>query len=319
MNLNPQQQAAVDAPITGPAVCVSAGPGSGKTHSMAYRVKTLIEQGVDPKNIIVVTLTTNAAGEMWKRIVRLMPNLAGSPLEKNVSTYHALMFRTLTKHTGKRYKVLDSDKERYTLKNQLEEIKAQCGFGSWNTDVTADILYAWINRTKALGLSTWDSKHYYCSHLGDRDGDAMYEARARFDQWVDKNGYITFADMLLKVDQLMHDPVNQKRYSGRYIIVDEGQDTTEQAMRILKLMAKGGQIWMVGDLAQTLFEFAGASPDVNIGSGFDADYPNGQRYPLQINYRSTQIIVELANQLVSYCYLLDEPYIADLERYNATA
>lgn len=297
--LNEQQQAAVNIGIDIPAVCVNAGPGSGKTFSMVYRVKKLLELGVNPDKIAVVTLTTNAAGEMWTRLERNMPELNNTTLERRVCTIHALNFRIWSKHTGERFKVLSGQgNTRWTLKKALEEIIAQVGFGHWHDIITADGLYDWINFSKAEAMVENNALAFYTMHLGPKDGGAIYEALLKFNEWCKRGGWTTFADMMLNVDLLFKDPDMRKRYSGYYIIVDEGQDTSGQAMRILSALATGGQIWMVGDIAQSLFEFAGAHPDKNLGSGFDAKYPNGLRFPLQINYRSTRNIINAANLLV---------------------
>ena len=301
--LNKQQEAAVNIGIDVPGVCINAGPGSGKTFSMVHRVKKLKELGVNIDKLIVVTLTTNAADEMWGRLEKAMPELKNTTLGRRVCTIHALNFRIWSKHTGKTLRVLSGQGEsHFVLKNALEDIMAQVGFG-WTQDIiTPDGLYDWINFAKSEVMVGTNARAFFVMHLGPKTGDAIYEAFIRFNEWCEKGGWTTFADMLLNVDLLLRDPAMRKRYSGYIVIVDEAQDTNAQSMRILAALARNGQIWLCGDIAQSLFEFAGAHPDKNIGAGFETKYPNGVRLPLQINYRSTKAIIEAANSLVRYSF-----------------
>jgi len=301
--LNRQQRVAVNIGIDVPGVCINAGPGSGKTLSMTHRVGELIELKVNPSKVIVVTLTVNAAAEMWDRISKAYPGLRNTTLERRVCTIHALNFRIWSKHTGKTLRVLSGQGEsRFVLKNALEDVMAQVGFG-WTQDIiTPDGLYDWINFAKSEAMVGANARAFFVMHLGPKTGDAIYEAFIRFNEWCEKGGWTTFADMLLNVDLLLRDPEMRKRYSGYIVIVDEAQDTNEQAMRILAALAQGAQIWMVGDIAQALFEFAGAHPNKNIGTGFELRYPNGLRLPLQINYRSTGNIIRAANLLIEFSF-----------------
>jgi len=304
MKFNDQQQAVIDAPVDVPAVVCSAGAGSGKTTVMVQRVKYLLSQGIKPADIIVVTLTKEAANEMWRRIINEMPQLKGTKLEKQVCTIHALNFRMVIRHTRKKYKVLDDYKERFTLKEQLETVITAVGFGAWHSKIEPDVLKMWIDRSKLEGFSTNQSRAFFEQHVDARTAEALFEARMRFDGWCKSNGYITFADMMLEADHLLRNEGIRKSESGKFVIVDEAQDTTRIAMSILARLAERGQIWMVGDINQTLFVFANAHPDHNIGSGFEARYPAGLRYPMMINYRSSRAIIEVANRLVANSYRL---------------
>ena len=301
--LNKQQKAAVNIGIDVPGVCINAGPGSGKTLSMTHRVGELLRLKVNPNKIVVVTLTINAAAEMWERLIKVQPQLRNTSLERRVCTIHALSFRIWGKHIGRALNVLSGQGEsRLILKDVLEDIMAQVGFG-WTQDIiTSDGLYDWINFAKSEAMVGTNARAFFVMHLGPKTGDAIYEAFIRFNEWCEKGGWTTFADMLLNVDLLLRDPAMRKRYSGYIVIVDEAQDTNEQSMRILAALARGGQLWQVGDISQSLFEFAGAHPDKNIGTGFESRYPNGLRLPLQINYRSTGNIIRAANLLVEHSF-----------------
>lgn len=303
--LNEQQKVAVEVGLEHRAVCINAGPGSGKTHSMTYRVKRLIEQGVSPDRIVLVTLTKNAANTMWERIVKLMPDLEHTTLKRKVCTIHALCYRIWRKHVGKDKtpEVLTGDgQQRWILEGALEEIIASVGFGKWFSAVAPGGLLDWINRTKQEGLVGENARAYYVMHLGPSDGGAVHESLVRFNKWLQDKNYITFADMLLNVDLLLRKEEHRKNWDGWYVIVDEAQDTTAQSMRILSALAAGRQLWMVGDIAQSLFEFAGANPEENLGSKFEARYPEGVRLPLQTNYRSTRNIIDAANKCVRHSF-----------------
>lgn len=301
--LNEQQEAIVKINPNIRAVAVNAGPGSGKTHSMTYRVEFLLDH-VDQKDLILVTLTVDAAKNMWNRLIKRIPALDGSDLKRRVCTIHALCYRIWCKHTRKRWDVLTDDtwEKRKLRDDALGEIIASVGFGKWFSRTTPENLLNWIDLSKREGLMGENASAFFVMHLGPADGGAVYEARVRWDQWLEDHNFITFADMFLNVDLMMRDPKNRENWGGRFVIVDEAQDTTEQAMRILTALSEGGQLWKVGDIAQALFDFAGAAPEKNLGPGFDARFPHGKRMNVRINYRSSKSIIETANTLVKNAF-----------------
>jgi DNA helicase-2/ATP-dependent DNA helicase PcrA len=264
---NAQQIVAIDAPLDVYAVRVLAGPGSGKTFVMTRRVACLLGYGVQPQDIVAVTLTKAMAGEMWDRLVRLLPSVVNTPLERTVCTIHALCYRIWRDWTGENRKV----PRPYEIDQKLEELADANGFnGDRGMKATPDVLQAWVNSSKGAGYETLKSDQFFLSRVPDPwIAKALYEIRVGFDEWLAREGYITFADMMLNVEVLLRDDKAARALGGRYVIVDEGQDATNQAMRILTRLSQGGQFFIVGDADQLLFRFAGATPEANLGSGWE--------------------------------------------------
>ena len=297
---NSQQVEAILAPIESAAVRVLAGPGSGKTFVMTRRVAHLLEMRIRPDDIVAVTLTKAMATEMWERLVRLIPNVANSPLERTVCTIHALCYRIWRGWTGESRRI----PRRYEIEQTLEDLGNIAGFnGDRGLKATPDVLESWVNVSKSAGYSTLKSQNWYRKVIPDSwIAEALFKVRRGFDEWMAKEGYITFEDMMLNVELLLRDDKTAAALCGRYIIVDEGQDATNQAMRILTKLAQGGQFFIVGDADQLLFRFAGATPERNLGTGWETLYPGGLTYKLETNYRSVPEIISSANDLIDGNY-----------------
>jgi len=174
---------------------------------------------------------------------------------------------------------------------------------------------AYINGVKARGL---DSEHDMELFADARDkygnlvGQQLHQSRCRFDEWCHKNRIVQFSDMLYDVDvRLQKDAAFRMRWQARYqyMLIDEGQDTSAQAMRILStLAAPQNQITLVGDTDQLLYRFTGATPEANLYEGFEERYPDGQMVKLEINYRSTHKIIDAYSTLILNNYAPLGPY-----------
>jgi DNA helicase-2/ATP-dependent DNA helicase PcrA len=286
--LNAQQKAAVNAPLD-KAARVLAGPGSGKTVVIEYRLEFLLDHGVDPKHIIVVTFSRPMADEMLRRIIKLCPEIAGTALERRITTIHALLFRLL-RAEGETRKVAKT----WQIKKAIEEAAE-----AEDLDEGWKVIQSWIDSAKAHCVREGEDEPWFRERLVAA-GAPVFERAMR------SQGLLTFADMLYLTELLFEDsPAVLKKWQGwtEHVLVDEGQDTGGQAMRILTaLAAPQDNFYIVGDSDQLLYRFAGATPEANLAQGFEQRYPDGLTFKLETNYRSSQAIVASINQLISNNY-----------------
>jgi len=300
--LNEIQRQAVTA-IEGP-VMVIAGPGSGKTRVLTYRIAHLIESGVAPWEILTLTFTNKAAREMKERIEKVV----GSRARKVwAGTFHSIFAR-----------ILRSDAHRIGYPND---------FTIYDTSDTDSVI------SEILGQMGLDRKQYNKSAVRSRismaksnlitpKAYALNEELMGYDQmnrrpmihmiyqkYVNKclrSGAMDFDDLLLQMFRLLYqnpDGVLQKyRSQFPYILVDEFQDTNFLQYQIIKLLCnyQGSQenVCIVGDDAQSIYSFRGATIE-NILQ-FENDFPDVRTFKLEQNYRSTHHIVQAANQVISY-------------------
>jgi DNA helicase-2/ATP-dependent DNA helicase PcrA len=289
-NLNPAQQAAVQHQ-DGPAV-VLAGAGSGKTTVLTHRAAWLIqEKGVDASNIILVTFTNKAAGEMKERIERL----TGSRLPY-AGTFHSICARILRIH-GK-YIGLDPNFVIYDSDDQMSLIKdiyKENGFDA-NT-YRPNSVKGVISKAKNELISLND---FVESAVGDFATFAakvfkLYERRLKEAQAVD------FDDLMVKVVQLMKlDPQIREYYQRQFqhVLVDEYQDTNKAQYVLTQYWTEPqNNLYVVGDFSQSIYAWRGA--DYRNMLQLKTDYPNIKEYRLEQNYRSTQSILDAATSVIS--------------------
>jgi hypothetical protein len=226
---NEAQKSAIEADINSD-ILVLAGPGSGKTFVMEYRCKFLVDSGINPDKIIVCTFGKQASEEMGKRIQKTCPDIN---LEQ-VCTINALCYRLLAKwYPDSRHYKWTGPKE-WQIKKTLEDAIGTV----WKEKEKPDIqkVYNYINTSKYMSLTTDDSYTWFVDTLGQKHGTWLYEIRSKFDAWLNRSKYLTFADQLYLVEKrLQSDEAWRTGLQGRFshIIVDETQDTNYQAMRIL--------------------------------------------------------------------------------------
>jgi DNA helicase-2/ATP-dependent DNA helicase PcrA len=291
-DLNPPQREAVTAG-DGPLL-VLAGAGSGKTRVIAYRIAWLTgELGVNPRNLLAVTFTNKAAGEMARRVESLLlPVGLKAPL---IATFHSACVRILRQH-GKHiglpphFLIYDEDDRESLVKECMKEIE----LGDRATtpgSVTQRISY-WKNHMMGVDSARhaargpWEAKitHVY----------AKYEDRLR------AVGAVDFDDLLLKTVQLLQDvPEAVGWYRGlwRYVLVDEYQDTNRAQYRIIRLLTgEHRNICVVGDPDQSVYRWRGA--DIANILDFEKDYPGTRVVKLEQNYRSTRRILALASAVI---------------------
>jgi superfamily I DNA/RNA helicase len=226
---NSQQKQAIEADINA-NLRVLAGPGSGKSKVIEWRYEYLIGNGVDPDKIVVCTFGKPAATEIGQRIARTCPQ---ANLEQ-ICTINALCYRLLAKwYSDSRWYKWQGPKD-WQIKKTLEDIVGPL----WQEKEkpNAQEIYNYINTSKYHGLTTDNSYEWFVDTLGQQHGDWLYDIRSKFDAWLNRNKFMTFADQLFLVEQqLKNDSSWRSMVQGQFshVIVDEGQDTNYQAMRIL--------------------------------------------------------------------------------------
>ncbi len=279
---------------------VIAGAGSGKTRVLTYRIAYLMEQGVDPFNILALTFTNKAAREMKKRIATIV----GQSEAKNLwmGTFHSIFARLLRYEGDKlgfpsNFTIYDTQDSQRLISSIIKEM-----------GLDKDIYkYKQIqNRISSYKNSLITVKAYF-QNPELMEGDAMAK-RPRmgeiYQNYVDrcfKSGAMDFDDLLLRTNELLNRfPDVLMKYQDRfkYILVDEYQDTNHSQYLIVRALADRYQnICVVGDDAQSIYSFRGA----NISNilNFQRDYDDVAVYRLEQNYRSTKNIVNAANSVIA--------------------
>ena len=208
---------------------VMAGPGAGKTYVVEHRYEFLVTHNIPAERILVVTYAKPAADELLSRITKAVTI---SPEAMNqISTIHALCYRILRAEGDKRR---FPDKE-WEVKAMIREISENLWTNAEGRPGTTDVL-KWISLAKYYGLSSANDLQFYISFLGEYNGRNQHEARRQFDIQMRGKNYLTFDDMIFEVEQkLINDPSFRNRWQSKFqeVIVDEGQDTNAQALRIL--------------------------------------------------------------------------------------
>ncbi|NEU08351.1 UvrD-helicase domain-containing protein [Flavihumibacter sp. R14] len=295
--LNPSQQAAVKQ-TEGPVMIV-AGAGSGKTRVITCRVAYLIEKGVDPFNILVLTFTNKAAKEMRERITKVVGSEA-----KNIwmGTFHSVFAKILRVEATKigypsNFTIYDTDDSKSLIRAILKE--QQLDDKLYN----ANFVYNRISTAKNNLISPAEyqkNEHIQAEDFSTGRGK-LGEIYQIYTQRCFKAGAMDFDDLLFKTNVLLRehaDVLYKYQNKFKFLMVDEYQDTNfSQYLIVKRLAAINENICVVGDDAQSIYAFRGANIQ-NI-LNFEKDYPDLKVFKLEQNYRSTQNIVNVANSIIA--------------------
>ena len=295
--LNPVQRLAVE--TTDGPVMIIAGPGSGKTRVLTYRIAHLINKGVKPYHILALTFTNKAAREMKARMTPIVGERAAGQIW--MGTFHSIFAKILrieAKHLGypSDFTIYDTDDSKNLIKTIIAE-------QNLNSDLyKANAIKNRISNAKSnLIMSA-----AYLKHDGIRLADAksklpkigeiyrIYEQRCR------RAGAMDFDDLLiLMYALLLKSEEVRKKYQDRfkYVMIDEFQDTNKAQYAIVKLLAAHRNIAVVGDDAQSIYAFRGAT--IHNILTYEKDFPKLEVFKLEQNYRSTKKIVALANDIIA--------------------
>ncbi|NWF55595.1 MAG: ATP-dependent helicase [Syntrophaceae bacterium] len=299
--LNPQQLAVVKA--EGGPILVIAGAGSGKTRVVTYRVAYLIERGINPSSILLVTFTNKAAREMLRRVELLMPGVAGVSGRVWGGTFHHIGNRILRRHTPligfqPNYTILDQEDAKGLMETCLAELKiSPKGSRFPKAEVLENIVSLSVNTQRPIEEIVFDRYPYFSDLLDDiRAVAEHYRKRKR------ELNSLDFDDLLFYWKKLLREhPEVRGRYGEqfRHILVDEYQDTNRIQADIIDLLAERHKnVMVVGDDSQSIYSFRGAN-FANILS-FPERYPGVKINKLEINYRSTPEILHLANSSIVF-------------------
>jgi DNA helicase-2/ATP-dependent DNA helicase PcrA len=317
-NLTEQQRDAVETPAD-QHVVLEAVPGAGKTTVIAARLDKLINRDhIDPSKIVVATFSKSQAEDMALRIFTKFPEWKSTPLANGfgadsgqICTLHALARRMLVGYYEelKKKNVAKTYQEKKLIEERTKDMFWMIGDKpvGWES-----ILYH-INAFKSLAddhesLYPWNQNtllDYGRGSVGEQHASKWTQVAIFYQEGMHRQNLWTFADMLRECEQRLTRDLEFRdfwRNKFTHILVDEGQDTNAQCMRILhKLDPKA--LFIVGDSDQTLFRFIGASPDINLRSGFDRRYgANSARFLMTNNFRSHQTLLDRANKLIKNNY-----------------
>ncbi|HKV53862.1 MAG TPA: ATP-dependent helicase [Candidatus Binataceae bacterium] len=295
--LNPQQLAAVTH-REGPLLVV-AGAGSGKTRTLIYRVARLIESGVPPGAILLLTFTRRAAQEMLRRVEQLIGE-RGSQVSGG--TFHSFANQVLRRYGNfiglkPNFTILD----RSDMEDVINLLRGRMGLGSKDRrfpkkGTIAEAISMARNKNRALKLELESDFPHLLEH--ERELIALAE---QYENYKRERGVLDYDDLLFRLAELMNgDEATRRRLSDsyRYIMIDEYQDTNVIQAELVRLLAATHRnVMAVGDDAQSIYSFRGANFR-NI-MDFPALFADSRVIKLEENYRSLQGILDLANEVIS--------------------
>lgn len=275
--------------MDGPAM-VLAGPGSGKTTVITHRIKNLIEKAeVRPENILVVTFTKAAAISMQKRFSTLMNGGKGQLV--TFGTFHSVFYKILRK--SRRYEATEILSERQKT-DYIREIIGRYGISSNDISELSQNIINDIGNIKGNMLNVQEYEPSCCKK---EDFIKVYNA---YNLELKKDGKMDFDDILRECYLLLcenHTILEQWRELYKYILIDEFQDINRIQMNIIELLASPlNNIFVVGDDDQSIYGFRGARPEIMIE--FKDYYPEAELIVLDVNYRSTQSIINVAGRVI---------------------
>ena len=290
--LNPQQKEAVWQ-TEGP-VLILAGAGSGKTRVLTHRIAYLIEEkGINPWNIMAITFTNKAAGEMRERVDKIVGFGSESIW---VSTFHSSCVRILRRYIDRlgydhNFTIYDTDDQKSLMKDICKKLQIDTKIHKERAILAA------ISSAKDELITP---EEYELNAMGDFSKKKIAQAYKEYQKELKKNNALDFYDLIVKTVELFRscpDVLDSYQERFRYIMVDEYQDTNTAQFKFVSLLAeKYKNLCVVGDDDQSIYKFRGA----NIGNilGFEKVFPQAKVIKLEQNYRSTQNILDAANEVI---------------------
>ncbi len=289
-HLNKEQMEAathVDGPLL-----ILAGAGSGKTSTMTSRIGYLIDQGVSPYNILAVTFTNKAAGEMRERVEKLV----GKVSYMWILTFHAMALRILREHYDvvgyeKNFVVYDTVDQKTIIKNIMKEQNID------TKEYPQAYISSIISKQKEADISPAE---YADLNAGNPKAKKVAAVYTEYQKQLRANNAMDFDDLLVNaLHVLQQAPSVLKDYQQRfqYIMVDEYQDTNHIQYEIIKMLARAHQnLCVVGDDDQCIYQWRGA--DISNILGFERDFPRAKVIKLEQNYRSYGNILAAAHSVI---------------------
>lgn len=290
----PQREAAS---VVDGATLVLAGPGSGKTRVITRRIAFLVAQGIPAWQILALTFTNKAAGEMRNRVETLVPADVPGRRGMTVATFHSFCALLLRRHAEaaglpQGFTIYDTGDQREAMKEALSE----CGLSTTNWSPASTLSAVSAAKNRLL------SPEEFASEASDFVSRSVAKAYAAYQRILDRNGAVDFDDLLLRTTKLLrsHEATLrelQARY--RYLLIDEYQDTNRAQFVIAHAIAGShGNVMAVGDPDQSIYGWRGA--DLTNILDFEERFPEAKIIPLGQNFRSTGRIVAAADGLIRH-------------------
>lgn len=290
--LNKEQKEAV-MHTEGPLL-ILAGAGSGKTRVLTHRIVYLIEEmGVNPWNIMAITFTNKAAGEMRERVNRLVGFGAD---EIWVSTFHSTCVRILRRFIDRlgydnHFTIYDTDDQKTVMKAVMKKL---------NIDPKQYPERSLLSAISSAKDELLDVRDYELSTMGDFRKITIAKAYREYQETLKRSNALDFDDLIIRTVELLR---TQKEvlsyYQDRfcYLMVDEYQDTNTAQFELIRLLAdRNRNLCVVGDDDQSIYKFRGAN--IRNILDFESHYPEAKVIKLEQNYRSTQNILDAANAVI---------------------
>lgn len=285
-------------------VMVIAGPGSGKTRVLTYRIAHIINSGTHPNQILALTFTNKAAREMKERIEKVVGNKARGVW---AGTFHSLFSRILRIEAEKigyppTFSIYDTDDSKTLLRDIINRL------GLEKTNYPPNTVLSRISNAKS-NLITWKAYSTNAELISRDQLDKRPQMHKIYEQYVKrcmKAGAMDFDDLLLMTFRLFYENkenvVEKYRKRFKYVLVDEFQDTNFLQYAIVKQLTRYSgsscNLCIVGDDAQSIYAFRGAT--ISNIFDFKKDFPALKTFKLEQNYRSTTHIVAAANNVISH-------------------
>jgi DNA helicase-2/ATP-dependent DNA helicase PcrA len=280
-------------------IMIVAGAGSGKTKVLTTRIAHLLAHGVDAFNILALTFTNKAAKEMKERVEKIVGNKEARNLY--IGTFHSVFARILRGEAPKlgypaNFTIYDTDDAKSVLKTVINEMNLDDKHYKPNT------VYNRISAAKNALVGPTEYAADYAIQQEDLRSNRpaiaqIYDAYAKR---CFKNGAMDFDDLLIKMYELLKsfpESLHKFQHKFKYIMIDEYQDTNPAQYEIIKLLGAAHEnVCVVGDDAQSIYSFRGATIE-NI-LRFQKDYEDVKVVKLEQNYRSTQNILNVANEVI---------------------
>ncbi len=289
MAFNESQNKAVDH-LSGPLL-VLAGPGSGKTTVITHRTKKLIlEHGINPSNILVITFTKAAAVEMQERFYELT---GGNRYPVSFGTFHAIYFKILKyAYNYSASNILAEDKKYEIIKEITADLELEI-------DDETEFISGIISEISQVKSEMINLDYYYSKNCGE---DIFKKIYKRYNDKLVRSNVIDFDDMLVMCYELFvkrPDILKMWQEKYKYILIDEFQDINKVQYEVVKMLASPeNNLFIVGDDDQSVYRFRGAKPEIMLN--FPKDYKDAGIVTLDTNYRSTNSIIEASLRVINY-------------------
>lgn len=285
---------------------LQAGPGTGKTRTLIRRVTSLVDDGIDPASILVLTFSNRAASELSERLIAAIPDAAPRLW---IGTFHAFGLDLVRRHYDRlglspQPSLFDRSDAIAVLEEILPTLPLRHYRNLWDPAMVLKDIVSAISRAKdelvdagayrQLALRMRDTAVDEKSQIDAEKCLEIADIYDLYQQALGRHGGVDFGDLIMRPARLLEADEEVRlavQLRHRHVLVDEYQDVNRASARLLKALAGDGQrLWVVGDARQSIYRFRGASSTNMVR--FAEDYPGASVDRLEVNYRSTEQIVK---------------------------